>query len=561
MIIDVAGETPRIGVFVCACGINISSVIDIDALAAYSLTLPGVVHSETNAFSCSQDTQVHLSTVIREKRLNRVVVAACTPRTHEPLFRETLEAAGLNKYLFAMANIRNHGAWVHAGEPEAATRKAKDQVRQAVAGVRLQYPLADVTLGITPSALVVGGGVAGMTAALETARQGFEVHLVEQGATLGGSARSLRIALGGPVAPYLEGLEAALRAHPRVHLRLQSSVAAVDGFVGNFKTTIQSGAETVVIEHGAVIVATGANGLDPTGLYGYGSDPRIMTHPQIDTALVDGSLDPKALDTAVFIQCVGSREPDRPACSRVCCTHTVETAIHLKETNPGLRVIVLYRDMRTYGKRETLYQKARALGVIFSRFRRDRRPQVSVADGELCVTFKDHVLQRWLTVKTDLLGLASAIIPADNSPLAQMLKAPLTTEGWYAEAHAKLRPVDSVTEGVYLAGLSHFPKTLEESVTQARAAVAQACGLLSRATLTLPGTVAAINPAKCVGCGVCWVACPFGAIAPDQGGKAVVNEALCKGCGVCTASCRSAAPELRGFSHADIMAQVAAILG
>lgn len=560
--IDVFGEAPRIGVFVCACGINISSVIDVAGVAEYARSLPGVVHVENNMFSCSQDTQVAIAEVIREHRLNRVVVAACTPRTHEPLFRETLEAAGLNKYLFAMANIRNHGAWVHATDPEGATRKAKDQVRMAVASARHLAPLKEVTLGVTPSALVVGGGVAGMTAALGIAEQGFDVHLVEKEAELGGNARKLRVTQGRfETAPYLAALEQKVRRHNRITLHTQTAITHVDGFVGNFVTRFNTNGTEQEVRHGAIVLATGGIGLKPEGRYSYGNHPMIMTHQQIDAGFIDGSIKPEAMQSVVFIQCVGSREPERPYCSRVCCTHTVESALHIKRANPEARVMVLYRDMRTYGQRELLYKEAREAGVIFSRFSLDHRPKVQVTDGVINVVFKDHVLQQELSVEADMVGLASAIVAPDVNNLAQMIKASLSDEGWYVEAHSKLRPVDFVTDGVFMAGLGHYPKPLEESVTQARAAVSRVTTVLSRTEMTLSGTVANINKTKCVGCAVCWTVCPYNAISPDEKGFAVVNEALCKGCGLCVAACRSGAPDLRGFTTSDIMAQVSAMLG
>ena len=560
--IDVSGEPPRIGVFICACGINISSVIDIEALAEYAAAMPGVVYTTTNLFSCSQDTQVAIAEQIKEHQLNRVVVAACTPRTHEALFRETLEAAGLNKYLFAMANIRNHGAWVHPNDPEGATAKAKVQVRMAVDSTRHMTPLQEITLGVTPSAMVVGGGVAGMTAALEMSRQGFDVHLVERENVLGGNARSLRIANGNqPVAPYLEELSTQVTDADNISVHTGAELKTVDGFVGNFTTTLNVGGNDVSFDHGAVILATGAQSYIPEGRYSYGEHNRIMTHLQLDKAFMDGSVDPASINNVVFIQCVGSREPENPACSRICCTHTVESALFIKEQNPDARITVLYRDMRTYGQKELLYKKAREEGIIFSRFTLDDPPEVSVVDGTIHVTFKDHVLEKYLTTTPDLVGLATAVKPQNNEAISQFFKVPLDGAGWISEAHAKLRPIDCVTDGVFMAGLAHFPKPLEESVTQARAAVSRAISVLSKDKLTLSGTVATIDPTKCVGCGVCWNVCPFGAIAPDEHGLAVVNEALCKGCGLCSAACRSGAPDLKGFTNGDIMAQVSAILG
>ena len=558
---DVRGDAPRIGVFVCACGINISSVVDVLGVAEMARQLPGVVHVENNMFSCSQDTQAQIAAAIQEHKLNRVVVAACTPRTHEPLFRETLERAGLNPYLFAMANIRNHASWVHAADPAAATAKSMDLVRMAVAGLHHKAPLQDVTVSITPAALIVGGGVAGMTAALDIARQGFDVHLVEREAALGGNARWLRVVRGdAPVAPFVDDLIHRVCAEPRITVHLSTEVADVSGFVGNFTSTLRGPKGETALPHGVVVLASGATPLVPDA-YGFGTHPRILTHKVIDEGLRDGTIKPSALSTAVFIQCVGSREAARPWCSRVCCTHTVESALHIKRTNPAARVVVLYRDMRTYGQRELLYQAAREAGVIFSRFDPALAPQVEASGKTLRVTFKDHVLQRDLTVEADLVGLAAAVVPSPGADALSMLfKVPLTEEGWFAEAHAKLRPVDTAADGVFIAGLAHFPKPVEETIAQSRAAAVRAVALLARGTLTLPGTVAVINRRKCVGCGVCWTVCPYGAISPDGDSIAVVNAALCKGCGLCVAACRSGAPDLGGFTGADVMAQVTAML-
>ncbi|MEW5912816.1 MAG: FAD-dependent oxidoreductase [Thermodesulfobacteriota bacterium] len=557
---DVKGDPPRVGVFVCSCGINIAGVVDVKEVMDYAACLPGVAYVENNLFTCSQDTQDKMTQVIREQDLNRIVVAACSPRTHEPLFQETLQAAGLNKYLFELANIRNQGSWVHAGEPEKATERAKDQVRMAVAKASLLEPLSEARLSILPSAMVVGGGVAGMNAALELARQGFPTHLVERDNALGGNARLLRTtAKGESVADYLAELSQRVQDDPNITVHLSTSIAAVDGFVGNFKTTLAGPEGEEVIKHGAAIIAIGAAEYKPDE-YLYGQHPAVKTHLELDAEIASGELDPTKINSAVFIQCVGSREPQRPYCSKVCCTHSVETALWLREQNPDCQIVILYRDMRTFGERELLYQKARRQGVLFMRYDVDNKPQLSAAGDQVAVQNRDPLLGREVLLKADLVGLASAIVSHRSEELAQMFKVPLDADGWFLEAHVKLRPVDFATDGVFMAGLAHYPKPLEEAVAQAQAAVSRTVTVLSRQEMYLPGTVAFIDQNKCVGCGVCWEICPFKAITQDNKGLAVVNEALCKGCGTCVASCRSGAPNLRGFSNQDVMAQITAML-
>jgi heterodisulfide reductase subunit A2 len=557
---NVAGDSPRIGVFVCSCGINIAGVVDVEAVAEYTKGLPYVAHVENNMFSCSQDTQEKITEVIKEHNLNRVVVAACTPRTHEPLFQETLVNAGLNKYLFDMANIRNQNSWVHSDEPEAATDKAKDLVRMSVAKAALLAPLEEIQLEVDQAALVIGGGVAGMNAALELAHQGFKAHLVERDNALGGNARSLRVtAANEQVAPYIAELTAKIEAEPNITTHLATAIKEVEGFVGNFKTTLASDSGEVVVEHGAAIIATGAGEYKPNE-YAYGSHPKVLTHLEMDDALTSGELDPKDVNSLVLIQCVGSRDPEHPYCSKVCCTHSVETALHFKEENPDCQVVVLYRDVRTFGRRELLYKEARSQGVLFVRYDLDNKPKVEVVGDQLNVTVRDHVLGRDLLIEADLVGLATAIVSHKPVDLAQMFKVPLDADGWFLEAHQKLRPVDFATDGVFMAGLAHYPKPLEEAVAQAQAAVARAVTVLSAKELMLPGTVAVIDQSKCVGCGVCWTVCPYQAIDQDEAGLAVVNEALCKGCGTCVASCRSGAPNLRGFTNQDVMAQIMAMV-
>ncbi|MCF8040833.1 MAG: FAD-dependent oxidoreductase [Desulfarculaceae bacterium] len=557
---DVRGEAPRVGVFVCSCGINIAGVVDVKAVMDYAATLPNVVYVENNLFTCSQDTQDKMTEVIKEQGLNRMVVAACSPRTHEPLFQETLQAAGINKYLFDLANIRNQDSWVHADDPAAATEKAKDQVRMAVAKASLLEPLTEAKLSILPKAMVIGGGVSGMNAALNLAAQGYETHIVERDNAMGGNARMLRTtALGEDVQEYLGELTAKVEAEPLITVHLGTVIKNVDGFVGNFKTTLTKDSGEELLEHGVALICTGAGEYKPSE-YLYGQDSRVMTHLEIDQAILGGELDLSKINKAVFIQCVGSREPERPYCSKVCCTHSVESALAIKEANPEAQVAIIYRDMRTYGDRERLYQEARSKGVIFVRYDPDTKPEVVTEGDTLLVKAQDPILQRTIVLEADLVGLATAIVSHQDEHLAQMFKIPLDQDGWFLEAHVKLRPVDFATDGVFMAGLAHYPKPLEEAVSQAQAAVSRAATVLSRTEMMLPGTVAFIDQRKCVGCGVCWTVCPYQAIDQDENGLAVVNEALCKGCGTCVASCRSGAPNLRGFSNQDVLAQISVML-
>jgi heterodisulfide reductase subunit A2 len=556
---DVKGEAPRVGVFVCSCGINIAGVVDVKAVAEYAKTLPFVTYVQNNLFSCSQDSQNNIAEIIRQQNLNRVVVAACTPRTHEPLFQETLQSAGLNKYLFELANIRNQNSWVHSDEPEKATDKAKDLVRMAVAKVSLLEPLNEVKLSVNSAALVIGGGVAGMNAALSLAGQGYETHLVERENALGGTALKLRVtSQGEDIKPYIAKLIAKVESEPLIKLHKGSFIKDVDGFVGNFKTTVASPGGEQLIEHGAAIITTGAGEYKPHE-YAYGKHPMVMTHLELDEAITSGKVMPKAVKTAVFIQCVGSREPERMYCSKVCCTHSVKTALHFKKENPNCRVFVLYRDVRTHGENELLFREARSKGVLFVRFDLDSKP-VIVEDGDkLKVTVYDNLIQRELTIDASLVALASAIESRRDEKLAMMFKVPLDADGWFLEAHQKLRPVDFANDGVFMAGLAHYPKSIEEAITQAQAAVSRAVTVLSRKEMFLSGTVAFVDQKKCVGCGVCWTGCPFQAITQDAKGFAAINEALCKGCGNCATSCRSGAANLRGFSNQDVMAQIDAV--
>jgi heterodisulfide reductase subunit A-like polyferredoxin len=555
---DATAEEPRVGVFICHCGTNIAGVVDVEAVADYAKTLPHVAYVERNLFTCAQDTQDKMKEVIRDRKLNRIVVAACSPRTHEALFQETIREAGLNKYLFEMANIRNQDSWVHQNEPEAATEKAKDLVRMAVAKVALQQPLEECRLNVTKSALVVGGGITGMTAALSLADQGYPVTLVEQKDVLGGHGRKLHQTWDGqPIAPYLEELVQRVERHPDITVVCNAEVKEVNGFVGNFRTLLQVDGKEREVEHGVAVIAVGAHPLKPDE-YGYGKSDRIFLNLDLDQAISERRDVVVNARSAAFIQCVGSREPHRPYCSRVCCSHSIENALRLKRLNPDMDVYILYRDIRTYGLRENLYKEARAAGVLFIRFSLDRKPVVDVAaDGTLKVTVVDHVLQRPVVLQPDILTLASAIVTRDSEELAKRFKVAVNAEGFFLEAHAKLRPVDFATDGVFVAGLAHYPKPMEECIAQAKAAAARAATVLAKDSIMAGGVVAHINKDLCCGCQACVMTCPFGAISYlEQENKCEVNQALCKGCGTCAATCPSEAISLRGFTHVQLYTQI-----
>ncbi len=557
--VDIRGEPPRIGVFVCQCGINIAGVIDVEAVRDYAKTLPWVAHVEDNLYSCSQDAQENMAQVIREQELNRVVVAACSPRSHEPLFQETLANSGLNKYLFEMANIRNQDSWVHGSDPEMATEKAKDLVRMAVAKVALVEPLQEIILEMNQSALVVGGGVAGMVAALELADQNYQVHLVEAKPELGGNARNIRKTWRGEdVSQFLKDLVARVNANKGIKIHLNARLQEVKGFVGNFESSIQTNegdsGQPVTVQHGVAILAPGAHPIEPNE-YLYGQHPRVFCWHELEDALEEGKL--KEAQSALFIQCVGSREPERPYCSRICCTYSVQQAIVLKEANPAMDVYILYRDLRTYGQRESLYRKARELGVMFIRYSLQEKPVVEAnGDGRLRVLVKNQLLQRQLELFPDFITLASAIESRGLEALARLFKVPINEDKFFVEAHAKLRPVDFATDGVYLCGLAHYPKPLEESIAQAQAAASRAITLLAQKTLQLSGQVAGVNLSKCSACGVCVAICPYGAPGFNEQGLAEINRALCKGCGLCAASCRSGAIDLSGFEDKQIFRMI-----
>jgi len=557
---NIVGERPRIGVFVCHCGINISGVVDVPAVRDYAASLPYVEYAADNLYTCSQDTQEAMARVIKEKKLNRMVVAACTPKTHEPLFQETLISAGLNKYLFEMTNIRNQDSWVHKDNPEMATVKAKDLVRMAVTKVALMEPLEEAELDVDQEALVLGGGISGMVSAKSLSNQGYKVSLVERTGALGGQGLKLfKTWKGEDVHLKISELVKSVEEDENIELYLNTEMIKVDGFVGNFKTTLSSNGKETEHEHGITVIATGGYEYQPEE-YLYKKDPRVLTHQDLDKRFIENDPGLKDFKSAVFIQCVGSREPERPYCSRVCCTHSIESALHLKELNPDMQVFILYRDIRTYGEREYLYKEAREKGVIFIRYSVDKKPQVKAMEDGLEIEVVDPILRQPVLINADILTLASAIVPYKDEKLANFFKIPMNEDGFFVEAHAKLGPSEFATDGVFLCGMAHYPKPIDESVAQALAASSRAVTLLAKQKVHVSGTIANINPLYCSGCGVCVSICPYSAPAfIEKGpftGRVEINPILCKGCGLCVASCRSGAINLKGFGEDQIMAMI-----
>ncbi|MEE4353534.1 MAG: FAD-dependent oxidoreductase, partial [Desulfatiglans sp.] len=557
---DVSSEEPRIGVFICNCGVNIGGVVDVNTVTEYAASLPGVVFTDQSLFACSQDNQEKMKEIIQEEALNRIVVASCSPRTHEPLFQETLEACGLNKYLFEMANIRDQNSWVHGDEPDTATIKAKDLVRMAVARVGLLTALKEKKIPINRRALVIGGGVAGMTAALSLAQQGFETVIVEKRDQLGGLCRDLTTTIEGEdIQGHLQELIEAVTHHPKIQALTESLIVGFGGFKGSFETEVIVGPGMYErkIEHGVVILATGANEYQPTE-YLYGEDHRVMTQIELGKRLeVKGSED---LDKVVMIQCVGSRNEDNPNCSRVCCQAAVKNALHIKDMNPDTDVYILYRDMRTYGLLEEYYAEARKQGIIFSRFTVDNPPIVQEKDDRLVVTFKDHVLQRDISISPDILALSAGMIAEDTEELATILKLPRNDEGFFIEAHVKLRPVDLANEGIFLCGTAHSPKLITETIAQSLAAASRATTFLSQSEITLSAVTARVDAEHCAACLVCVRSCPHGVPRINAEGVSEIDEALCHGCGICAAECPAKAIELNWYEDDQIMAKVNALL-
>jgi len=561
---DVSKEEPRIGVFVCHCGANIGSVVNVPSTVEYSLALPNVVYAQEQLFSCATNAAKEITDLAEEKGLNRVVIAACSPRTLEPLFRDTLREAGLNQYYCEMANIREHCSWVHSKQKEEATQKAKDIIRMSVARARYLEPLQEFDLPVNKTALVVGGGIAGMTCALSIANQGHEVHLVEKDKDLGGMARRIHTTIEGmDVQAYLDDVIRAVYNNPLIHVSHDATITDVSGYLGNFITTVETEGRVKEIKHGASVLAIGADVYKPTE-YLYGENDKVFTHIELGEEIAKGEETVINAESLVMIQCVGCRNEDRNYCSRVCCSHAVKNALKLKEINPEMDIYILFRDMRTYGFREDYYRETSDKDVKFIRYEPDDEPQVEAAKegGKeiLRVTVLDSILGQRLEIDADVLSLAAAVIPsASTHEVSGLFKVTLSPDDFFKEAHVKLKPVEFATDGVYLCGTAHYPKHIQETINQAYGAAGRVLTLLSHDTVTASGSVCEVKENDCVSCGACITACTYDAIEfidTPKGKKAWVNPILCKGDGVCNAKCPTNAIVLKHFTDDELCSQI-----
>jgi len=561
---DISEEEPKVGVFVCHCGANIGRVVNVPSVVEYALSLPNVVHSQEQLFSCSTESTKQIMEVIREKGLNRVVVAACTPKTHEPTFRDSLREGGINQYLVDMANIREHCSWVHSREKEDATEKAKDLLRMSLARSLRLEALKEYEIPVTKKVLIVGGGIAGMNCAISIANQGYEVYLIEREKELGGMARRIYYNIEGiDVQAYLTELIKRVYQHPLIHVFTEVTITEATGYVGNFTTKLNSERGTFELHHGVTIIATGADEYKPTE-YHYGEDDRIMTGLELEEKIAKRDERLLSCQTLVMIQCVGSRNEKRNYCSRICCSESVKNALKLKEMNPNIDIYILFRDMRTYGFIEDYYRELAKKDVRFIRYDPNDQPRVEIIhDGGqsiLRVTVKDQLLGDQLEIDTDFLTLASAIIPPiGNNQISQFFKASLGEDGFFKEAHVKLRPVDFSEDGVYLCGMAHYPKHITESIAQAYAAAGRAITLLSHDTVITSGSVCVVDEKRCIGCGACIEVCSYGALAfyeTRQGNKVKVNPVLCKGDGLCNSKCPTGAIQLKHYTDEEILCQI-----
>ena len=566
---DVAEEEPRIGVFICHCGANIGRIVGVPSTVEYALSLPNVVYATEQLFSCATNSAKEITDTVKEQGLNRVVLGACSPRTLEPLFRDTLREAGINQYYLEMANIREHCSWVHAKEKEEATEKAKDIIRMSVARVCHLEALEEFDLPVNKAALVVGGGVGGMTTALSIANQGHHVHLIEREADLGGMARRIHSTLEGmDVQAFVRDLTQKVYKHPSVHVYTDATLLDVSGYVGNFVTTVKSSRGTTEIQHGAAVIATGAEEYKPTE-YLYGQHEGVMTQLELEGKVAAGDEAVMGSESLVMIQCVGCRNEDRNYCSRICCSEAVKNSLKLKDLNPEMDVYVLFRDMRTYGFREDYYREASSKDVRFIRYTPEDAPRVEAVEEKgrrfLRVAVTDPILGTELGIDADTLVLSAAVIaPAGNREIAQQFQVSLGADDFFKEAHVKLRPVDFATDGVYLCGTAHYPKHLSETISHAYGAAGRVVTLLSHDTVVASGSVCEVAEKRCFGCGACKSVCSYGAIQlheTRQGLKAVVNPVLCKGDGLCNAVCPTGAISLKHFTDQELVAEIDAAMG
>ncbi|MDY6959278.1 MAG: FAD-dependent oxidoreductase, partial [Halobacteriota archaeon] len=553
-------DEPRVGVFVCRCGINIGGVVDVEAVTKYAETIPGVAFAEVDTFTCSDDCQTRIKNAINEHKLNRVLVAACTPKTHEPLFRATLKEVGLNPYLFEFVNIREHCSWIHQGDKELATQKAIDLVRMGVGKVKLLLSEEEGELDVGDVALVVGGGITGMTTALDLADMGFDVHLIEKEKELGGMLANINklfptdVPAENIIKPKIEAVE----SHENITVYKDADIKEINGFIGNFNTVISNGSESN-FKAATVILATGSKEIDPSGYYGYGEHKGVITQLDLEKKLKEGTLEePKDV---VIITCVGARESEgRTYCCRVGCGTSIKNAKYIKELYPNANVTVLYyQDMRVFGKREEEYYRDVRYehGVQFINYTKDKRPEVSSEGDRLSLKVYDSLAGEDIKMDADLVVLTVATEGADGIEKVQkMLKVPLGVGNFLAEAHVKIRPLDFASDGIYLCGSANFPRSVPDAISQGSGAASRASIPMGQGKVKSEGIVSIIDEEICVRCGTCEPMCPYSAIKTEEDGRVYVLTALCKGCGTCAAACPTGAVDQRHFQNDQIIAQI-----
>ncbi|MDH3365554.1 MAG: CoB--CoM heterodisulfide reductase iron-sulfur subunit A family protein [Thermoplasmata archaeon] len=554
----------RIGVFICHCGHNIASAVDVEKVVEFAKTLPGVVHAGHNLYSCSQEGLSSIKKSIEENELNRVVVAACTPRTHEPLFRRACEQAGINKYLFEFVNIREHCSWIHSKEPEAATEKAKKLVAMGVAKAALLEPQEEGESKVIPRAVVIGAGISGLAATASLLGQGIETHLIEKSDRMGGLLKD--VAIIGPEGTdsksLIEAFMSDIRTSPKAHVHLNSRIKELKGFIGNFEVTIGNEAEDLKVEAGAIIVATGACELRPEGEYGLCEHPQVITQLELEKMLSKSELTAKNF---VIINCAGSRQPGREYCSRICCNASLKNSLRILDLDPDASVTILHRDVMSCGTAaEALYMNASDKGVRFVRYSLEQPPQVRAEGDGLFVEVFDETLDEKIDLDADMVVLATPLVsPDDSVETSKLLKVPRDKYGFFLEAHVKLRPVEFATDGVFVCGSARWPVSARECIWQGQAAAAKASIPISEGKVRIEAITAEVNPDKCVACGNCVLACPYDAIEiTDRDGirAAEVNEAQCKGCGTCVAACHNDAIQQKGFSSRQLGAMIDALV-
>jgi len=561
---DVSQEDPKVGIFICDCGLNIGGVVDTQALADFGKALPQVAVSQVAGHGCSKAAMDRIQKTIEDEKLNRVVIGGCSPRTHETKFQDLLQRAGLNKYLVEIANIRDQDTWVHANDPDGALNKAKHLIRMAVTSVKEAHPLMEHSLPMNKDILVVGGGVTGMNSALSLADQGFKVFLVEKSAQLGGIAKNIHKTIDGEaIQPFMQSLSDKVMAHPAIEVVFNAIIVDHTGMPGMFKTGLQIAPQMYYrqIEHGVTILATGAKQNRPAE-YLLGQHPDVMTQLDMDGFLANDPDRIKAMNTVAMIQCVGSRCPDNPDCSRICCQAAVKNALAILDLNPDMRIFVLYRDMRTYGFLEDYYLEARKRGVIFVRYEKDNPPKVEAAEKGVTLLFNDPTLGRDISLRADSLCLSTGLVADDEATedLAMIFRLQRTRQGFFLEDHVKLRPLDLSTPGFFVAGTAHAPKNIRESIADAQAVAGRAQALLAKNTIDLGAAVARVDSNKCAACLVCVRACPFDIPFINADGYSEIDPAKCHGCGVCAAECPAKAIQLMQFEDDQILAKLDGLL-